>query len=193
MTAPLIGLVGRARSGKDTLADLLVEQHGYTKLAMADRLREMATDIDPVVGAETASPYTSARLIRYSDAVGTLGYERAKDVYPELRRFLQRLGTEGVRKHLGADVWVRMAERRMGSTDGPLVFTDIRFPNEADMIRRNGGVIIAVDRGGRGDGHVSEDLDQLVAEADRVIANHGTLAEYLAEVERTIADILNGD
>ncbi|MDR6868731.1 hypothetical protein J2Y69_003355 [Microbacterium resistens] len=145
ITPHVIGLVGKKRTGKDTTARALAE-HGYTPAAFADPLRDMALAIDPVVGADRRGDF-----IRYSDALATYGYEEAKERFPEFRRFLQRLGTEGVREVLGAkyglrdligdDLWIVLAEQRIQAADIPLVFTDVRFPNEAALIERYGDTV----------------------------------------------------
>lgn len=186
MTAPqLIGLVGRARSGKDAAADILVAEAGFEKAAMADPLRRMAAAVNPIVGTATRRTFPGSRAtvlevkeVSYLEALETYGYEEAKDRYPEVRRFLQRLGTEGVRDVLGAGTWITLAERRIASAETPLVFTDIRFPNEARMIKRCGGTLVGIQRAGTAPvaAHASEDVDQLIAEnTDHVIDNNGTI------------------
>lgn len=189
---PLVGLVGRARSGKDTFADVLVEEHSFAKLALADPLREMAASIDPVVGWEpTFYPDGDDRVsigagpTHYRAAVAVYGYERAKDRYPELRRFLQRLGTEGIRGHVADDYWVREAERRIQASADPVVVTDVRFANEAEMIRRNGGLLVGLLRGEASEpSHSSEAVDDLVYGADVIVDNNGTREQYLATVRQ---------
>ena len=42
MTGHLIGLYGPPRSGKDTVAQFLVEEDGFTRLSFADALRDIA-------------------------------------------------------------------------------------------------------------------------------------------------------
>ncbi|WP_336628455.1 MULTISPECIES: hypothetical protein [unclassified Microbacterium] len=155
-TAPhVIGLVGKKRTGKDTTARALVE-HGYTPIAFADPLRDMALAIDPVVGWQEApasswEPRGMPTPIYYSDALRLYGYEKAKEHFPEFRRFLQRLGTEGVRDVLGKqyglrdligdDLWIVLAEQRIQAAETPLVFTDVRFPNEAELIEKYGETV----------------------------------------------------
>ncbi|AWY05713.1 deoxynucleoside monophosphate kinase [Microbacterium phage Percival] len=142
----VIGLVGKKRTGKDTTARELAE-HGYQPAAFADPLRDLALAIDPVVGWDR---YVNAPIY-YSDALTKYGYEAAKERFPEFRRFLQRLGTEGVRDTLGTkyglrdligdDLWIVLAEERIQAADKPLVFTDVRFPNEAALIERYGDTV----------------------------------------------------
>lgn len=191
MSHPLVGLVGYARSGKDTVANALCENLGYVKASMADPLREMAAAINPVVGWGHAFGYGVGGPVYYRPAVESLGYEAAKDRYPELRRFLQRLGTEGIRDHVGADYWVRAAERRIQTADHPLVFSDIRFQNEAEMILRNGGVIVYVNRPSVapvGDVHASEQLP--VVRGGWILDNSGDLA-HLADAIVSLTEHLD--
>lgn len=166
--APLIGLSGRAGAGKDTLASHLAP-FGYVRVAFADPLREMALAIDPLVAL---SPWDRAASMRLSDYVTAAGWDAAKR-HPEVRRFLQRLGTEGVRHHLGDDTWVRLAEARIADLgDVPVVVTDVRYPNEVDLVRRLGGLWVHVNRPDAVTvpGHVSEtSLDP--SQADVVIHN----------------------
>ena len=46
----IIGLTGYAQSGKDTLANILVENYGYTRVAFADKIREFLYEVNPMVG-----------------------------------------------------------------------------------------------------------------------------------------------
>lgn len=125
---PLVLLSGRKRSGKDTLAERLVKRHGYTRVAFADVLREMLLALDPIVDHDE---WTDLHL-RLSDVVNDEGWEEAK-AHPEVRRLLQRLGTEAGREILGENVWVEHARKKIAAIDGPVVVTDTRFPNELDV------------------------------------------------------------
>jgi hypothetical protein len=211
-SAPLIGLTGRKRSGKNTASALLVAEHGFEEEAFADPLRDMAAAIDPIVGyrAESRHDYgyggdlvcTSDDVtpVYYSEALAEHGYEAAKELYPEFRRFLQRLGTEGVRDTLGGkyglrellgdDVWIVLAERRIDAADKSLVFTDVRFPNEADLIRRKGGEVVRISRAAvldPADTHPSETaMDDY--DVDDVLVNDGTLAHLDAKVDALVAN-----
>ena len=178
--AALIGFAGHARTGKDTAAGFLVAQ-GWTRLAFADEVKAMALDVDPIVD-EWGGP------IRLSTVVDKHGWENAKAV-PEVRRFLQRLGTEGVRAR-DPDWWVRIAMRHAAAIPGPVVFTDVRFANEADAIRTAGGTVVHVTRPITGlDGdqarHASEQIDFPV---DRVLVNDGNLDDLRRSVAQLVDD-----
>lgn len=166
---PWIALCGYKRSGKDTVADILVERYGYTKVSFAEPLKEMALAIDPAIPGDDYQVYDLSYL------VGRFGWEEAKDRYPEIRRFLQRLGTDGIRNHLGEDIWVDIAEDIAVKVGGPVVFTDTRFPNEAEMVARHGGKVWRIERPGyEADGHASESaLDEW--DYDAVVKNAGDL------------------
>ncbi|WP_432482563.1 deoxynucleotide monophosphate kinase family protein [Kineococcus esterisolvens] len=161
MTA-LVGFSGYARSGKNTAAEALVSQ-GYRLAAYADKLREAALTLNPVVGAETQyiremrdchEDYEWEEEVRLAEVVAANGWEGAKEEYPEVRRILQRLGTDVGRRLFGENVWV---DALMGDLPGDRVaITDVRFPNEADAIRERDGLVIRVNRPGVGPA-VSED------------------------------------
>lgn len=186
----IIGLCGYARAGKDSVARVLVEEYGFVKLAFADPLREMAQAIDPIISLEDApldvirdvcqypkNVAVPAGAARYSIILEAVGYERAKSI-PDFRRFLQRLGTDGARKHLWPSIWIDAAERRLETLVAErkdVVFTDVRFPNEAAMVAER-GELWRIDRPGitRGE-HESESHVSLFA-VHRVLQNDSTLA-----------------
>ena len=169
---PHVALTGKARAGKDTAGRWLVERLGYHRVAFADGVREVALAIDPYVFGK----------LRLSAFVATYGWELAKEE-PEVRRLLQVIGTEAGRNVFGEHVWVDLALRR-APTGVPLVFTDVRFPSEAEAVRRLGAVVVRIERAGD---HASETaLDGYPVDA--VIRNDGTvddLCEAVGAVARS--------
>ena len=131
----VIGLTGRARSGKDTVADYLVEKHGFKKLSFAGPLKQVALAADPYLGMDVRHP---GHLIRLSEALEYLTEDQVKALYPEYRRFLQKLGTEGVRA-IDPAFWIKAATRRIDGahSSARFVFTDTRFMNECQAIWRD--------------------------------------------------------
>lgn len=177
----LIGLAGRARSGKDTVAAHLIARHGYSRLAFADGVRDVAYATDPIVSTFNGG------YDRLSHYVDTYGWEGAKEL-PEVRGLLQRLGTDGVRTVIGPFTWVDLWGRKFRQSTGPVVVTDVRFPNEAEMLRRLGGAIARVVRPGPvpTHEHTSESaMDD--HQADTHLINDGSVADLLAKVDRWLA------
>lgn len=121
----LIGLAGKKRSGKDSvmlmlnleLRDIEDEHAVVMPMSFAAPLKQLAKDMYGWTGKK--------------DAIG--------------RWLLQKLGTEKIRAE-HPDFWVESAERRLRdairTTMFPpalIVFTDARFVNEADWIKKRGG------------------------------------------------------
>ncbi len=175
MASLILGVTGKKRSGKDTFASRLVTEHGFTRLAFADALKQTMIDLDPIV--ECGNGYGAFESVRLSDILGpNLDWEVAKEV-PEVRRLLQAHGV-AIRDHVDPNVWVNAVALKAAQIDGPVVVTDVRFPNEADWINEVGGALIRVLRPGLAstDEHVSETaLD--TRPANLVIINDREIAD----------------
>ena len=186
--APLIGLIGKKRSGKDSFAAVLIAEHGYKRVAFADPLRAAALRLDPYVDAALLDngeimPY------RLSEVIGTLGWERAKDEIPEVRRILQAFGTDAIRS-IDEEFWVRAGVQEISNNyRDPVVVTDVRFPNEAQAILQRGGVLVRIERPGfDGDGHATETaLDDYLP--DIVVSNDGTLDDLKLSATAVAANV----
>jgi hypothetical protein len=167
-----IALTGLARSGKDTVAARLVERHGYVRVAFADRLKDAALKADPLVHFGILGPY------RLSDIVNSVGWETAKDQYPEVRRFLQHYG-QTIRE-IEPTFWIRAvgdAVRAAHDAGRPVVLTDCRYANEAEFLKTQGFDLVRITRPGQEPGpHISE-REMLRYPTGRTIVNAGTLAD----------------
>lgn len=181
-----IGLIGVSRSGKDTIGRFLVETYGYRRVAFADAVRRSLLAVDPYVRPVEVTDVGAAGTVsrgvdveRLSAVVGRIGWERAKDEVPEVRRLLQAYASEGVRDVLGADTWLNIGLRAAdeANADGvPVVFTDVRFRNEVDALRERGAFLVYILRPGTApaNGHRSE-RELSPVDADTVIHNDGDL------------------
>jgi hypothetical protein len=146
---------------------------GYKRLSFADPLRKFSAQILSSIG------YDGVACLRDNkeDKIVELG------VSP--RQMMQTLGTEWGRSCIHPDLWVMVASWaaiKQLKSGRNVVFDDVRFPNEAEMIRRLGGELWLVDRPGvvYEGGHSSEGaLRDIVPDA--VINNSGNL-EQLREV-----------
>jgi hypothetical protein len=121
----IIGLSGYASSGKDTVAKILIEDYGYTRIAFADPIRDAVYILNPIV----------KEGFRVQGLVDSYGWDVAKNEHPELRRLLQVFGSELGREKFGNLFWVNQAMFGIGNADSNIVITDVRFPNEASAIK----------------------------------------------------------
>lgn len=173
-----IGLSGWAKSGKDTFASYLIEKYGYKRLSFADPMREALLRLNPSI------PYMGLDVgIKLATAVRLMGWESVKRETPEVRDLLQRFGTEVGREMFGENFWVDLAISKIQPGD-KIVFSDVRYKNEADAIRSIGGLIIRVNRDGvvAANDHSSEhDLDDY--DFDLVVDNNGSLEDLWAVIE----------
>lgn len=131
-----IALAGPAGVGKDTVARLLVERFGYTRVAFADALKAVLFEANPTVGTSSLR-----------DLVNDIGWEGAK-TNPEVRRLLQATGM-AVRA-IDERFWVRALDEAVCTlpADDPIVVTDMRMPNEMRWCRSVGMLTVRLDRDG---------------------------------------------
>ena len=169
----LIGIVGRKRNGKDTLARAisaagLQQGKAVAVLRFADPIKDTACrwfgfTLEQVSGED---PDTD----REDPAHGAGGLS--------IREILQRIGMAA--RLIDQDVYTRLLIREYQakrSTTGDLlvVVPDVRFPNEVDAIREAGGLVVGVVREGAesDDDHPSEtQVDRALELCDLVFHNH---------------------
>ena len=131
----IIGFAGSKGSGKSTAASFLEDRDW--------RLHSFATTLKLMV-----------RVLMSDAGVGEEGiahYQRDKEAIIPIfgvsyRHLCQTLGTEWCRTHVHGDVWVSVARAMLANSYGNVVFDDVRFENEASMIRDAGGLIVHVSR-----------------------------------------------
>jgi hypothetical protein len=169
----IIGLTGYAQSGKDTVAKILVDNYGYTRIAFADKIREFLY--------ETAPDYI--KLL-----VDEVGWEKAKK-NQVVRELLQTTGV-GARNVFGEEFWISQAFSGRRDVDN-VVVTDVRFTNEADYIKwYPGSQLWRIKRSGVGavNSHASEtQLDGYPV--DQIFVNNGTIADLEALVLRRLVGL----
>lgn len=174
----IIGLSGYAQSGKDTIAKHLVENYGYNRVAFADLLRQALYNLDPVI---TDLPELPG--VHLASTVDHLGWELTKQSSPQVRRMLQRMGTEVGRNMFGSDFWVEQAFKNVYS-GSKTVFTDVRFPNEYHKVKSYFGKVFRVEKPGieAVNAHISEmALDNF--DFDGVILNNGSIEELNKQID----------
>jgi hypothetical protein len=170
----LIGFGHQAQVGKDLAASWLVQDYGFHRLAFADALKKACKEI---------FGWHSWDLTQEQKAE----YDGFYDMTP--REQLQRVGV-ALRSAIEEDIWVARVELHLlEDLQGcNVVITDVRFPNEVNMVRRYGGVYVKVLRpgvAGVAGNHVSE-TSLAAVEPDYTLVNDSTESGFRREVERML-------
>lgn len=175
----LIGITGFKRSGKDTCGAYLIKNHDYIKYSFAGALKVACSEIF---------------MFDYEQTEGSKkeDFDSRWNINP--RKVFQRFGTEIFRdsldkffpemKHLKNNFWIYRfkiwyQEQVKQNPNVRIVVSDVRFQNEADIIKELGGIIIKVSRKNikNTDNHISE-LNILNIKADYNIKNDSSLEDY---------------
>ena len=173
----LIGVCGRMRNGKDTIADYLVSKYAFVKKPMAWWIKEVVckqifnfTD-EQIYGDKKAEPDERWKV-------------PDEDRHYTPREIMQKVGTEMFRYTIHSDFWVIcicnwIYAERSKNPDVRIVIPDIRFRNEVDNVLtyQDGKMLSVVREGIKVDSHISEhDLDDYVFE-HFTLFNNGTIED----------------
>ena len=141
----IIGICGLIGCGKGTVGDILVEEYGFTKLSFADKLKD---------GVATVFNWDRAML--EGDTVESREWRETQDdfwsretgrtITPRL--VLQEFGTDCMRHGFDDGIWVSLVKQELVKYPKKnFVIPDVRFPNEANMIKSIHGEVWRVRRG----------------------------------------------
>lgn len=181
MNTLLIGLTGRARCGKSTAAQHLVNTYRLEHYAFADPLRDglMAIfNLEPT-NFEDSNKEQPLNWLNHSP-----------------RQLMQSLGTEWARNTVHPDVWIRIAEQNidymtLALTDViGVVVSDVRFDNEAEFIRNRGGTVIHIRRQDTPgvNPHISE-AGIAVHQDDLILPNNSTISDFLRSLDEVFCTL----
>ena len=190
----LIGIVGLIGSGKDTVAERLVNNHGFVKDSFAKSLKDAV-----------ASMFNCDRKMLEGDTSSSRHWREQPDKFwsekfgkPITPRWvLQYFGTEVMRGQMYDAIWVDSCIGRYKGKN--TVISDTRFPNEITSIRAHGGKILYVKRGDNPEwftnyieGNVeptgihSSEYMWARSDFDFTINNNGTKEELYGKVDELI-------
>lgn len=160
MSRPLIGISGKGCSGKDTIADYLITNKGWSrKISFADGLKKLCADFFNLdisffydQGGKAAAfefpimvdSGVAKELVYRCLGHDSMGFHVDKKEIHTPRELLQFVGSDVLRV-VDGDSFTKLIESSVVSFDG-VVIPDVRFPNEALFILDNGGVLIRVER-----------------------------------------------
>ena len=138
----IIGICGLIGSGKGTVADILVDTHGFEKISFADKLKDGVATIYGWDRNMLEGDTPESREWRETpDEFWTK--ETGKEITPRL--VLQLFGTDCMRNGFDQGIWVSLVKNKLLQNMGKnYVIPDVRFYNELTMIKEVGGILIKV-------------------------------------------------
>jgi len=190
----LVGLIGKKQTGKDTVADFLVSKYGFQKYSLAEPMKIACRHIFLMSDEQLWGDQKEEIDMRYNTTP---------------RKILQIIGTElfqyDIYKHIPEmidsikprELWInrfKLWYNRQVDPNIPIkqrimadvVVSDVRFPHEADEIKKLGGILIKILRSNENnviDGHASEqEMDEI--RFDYLVINGGSINDLYIEVDK---------
>ena len=141
----IIGFVGFIGSGKDTAADYLVNTHEFRRDSFANTLKDA---VSAVFGWDrTLLEGRTKQAREWREQVDPWWSDRLNMPNLTPRWILQYWGTEVCRHWFHDDIWIASVENKLRNTTDNIVISDVRFPNEIKAIKKQGGLIVCIERG----------------------------------------------
>jgi hypothetical protein len=141
----IIGVCGFIGSGKDTIADYLVNFHEFRRESFASTLKDA---VAAVFGWDRTMLEGRTKEAReWREQVDPWWADRLSMPTLTPRWVLQYWGTEVCRKAFHDDIWIASLENKLRNSKDHVVISDCRFPNEISSIKNAGGKIVWVQRG----------------------------------------------
>lgn len=187
----IIGVVGPKRSGKDSVASILVRSNRFIVCPFASFLKDCCKAIfmfsdDQLHGnhKETMDPRWNTTPRKILQAIGVLFRNNLSEFLPELN-----MGNSET-------IWCRCFEIWLSQFSTPqcIVIPDVRFHDEAKFIKSIGGTLVRVNRPGLKDDdeHESEQQQKSI-QVEHTIENDGTIADLRERVLSWYNDVFDSE
>ena len=205
----IIGICGFIGSGKDTIADYLVNLHHFRRESFASTLKDAVAQ---VFGWDRTMLEGRTKQAReWREQVDPWWANRLNMPNLTPRWILQYWGTEVCRQGFHDDMWIASLENKLRTSTDNVVISDCRFPNEIKSIKQAGGIIVCVKRGiqphwldiamqaNRGSGNAQDWLKNEKIHAsetawvgthfDDVLDNDGTIDDLFTQVKGLVSNL----
>jgi hypothetical protein len=140
----IIGVCGFIGSGKDTVADYLVNLHHFRRESFANTLKDA---VSAVFGWDRTMLEGRTKQAREWREQQDNWWTNRLGIVITPRWVLQNWGTEVCRNGFHDDIWIASLENKLRNSTDDVVISDCRFPNEIQAIKAAGGRVVRVVRG----------------------------------------------
>lgn len=203
----LISFSGRKYAGKDSAAEALITRHGFKRIGLADKLKEICSEVFDIPLVDMHDPDKKELLfetpvIVESDHIEDLidilegdGFavsdEATKKLYKfvdlpmkSIRHLLQFFGSDVCRNCVADDMWLVYFSKQVADRTENIVVTDARFANERTFFKNLGATLVLVTRPSQGDGdsHISENQLGTEEDYDVILSNDSTKTSLQAGI-----------
>lgn len=213
----IVCLSGIKRSGKDSCADVLVNNYNFEKFSLAQPIRELCSLVFQIPIETFTSDELKEKLFSHPillneaylghiieivendwgfkvDEVAKSGMIKqlgAELIHP--RRILQTVGTEVLRNNIDLDIFLKLADKKIKECEKNVVIADVRFANERTWFKKQGAILCLVKRPNMasGDVHASENDLGTEDEYSVVMVNDDSLSRFKIDVGSWINTKLN--
>jgi len=169
----LLGITGQAGSGKDTLADKIINKYSGVKLAFADPLKLACKELFQL-------SHEQLHVRREKEKIDPRWGKTPREL-------CQIVGTDLLRKYFDEDIFIKSTREKIKKLSQDykiIIVTDCRFENETQLIRDMGGIIIHLKRPNikKINDHISENPVK-VMNGDIELINNSTIDKLLEEIK----------
>jgi hypothetical protein len=202
----LIGISGKAQSGKDTVAKIIrnYSSRNWEFKKFADPLKDMTCLLigctrEQLEDIDFKNTSLGIDWVRYKEDFLGKVYNTEKEAQEAIsmnyaiqeltpRLLMQLLGTECGRNLIHPNIWVNAVMRNYRfSPSINWIITDVRFPNEAKAVIDRGGLLFRIERPGIPLlDHASETALDQYDDWNEVIYNDSSLIELEEKIQKLV-------
>lgn len=178
----IIGISGKAESGKDTAAKMLEILYANPKISFEDFSNKKYNKFADIQTVHFADSLKETAQVLFGIGEWETNTQEGKKktinwIGKTVRELLQGVG-QGLRNAIDPDLWVKILFANTSEFFTNFIIADVRYPNEVNAIKEREGLLVRIDRNGAGAGnHDSETALDIYTDWDYYIENNGSLEE----------------